>query len=363
MSANIEDEVFASTAAGIGSSFVCVDFPNQSTQNASGPGIYTDSEGVQSVRFPPKTGDLGVNKTCTAPYDFTNTVQSIFFVTMYILDLTTGDVSNEDLEACLGSILLVFGEASTQTISLHVCTSSIYASEYDISYNVDQTIISNQPVDGYSGRTATLRNANDMLAVYRARFMEAASLSRALGPTTEYDWPGLLMGRVRDHSEVRSILELADNTWRWIFAIWFSLYRDNLLAARKEGDASFSSPTGTVTSRQLRIMPSIPAFVVSILLIFLYLIGFLIVVWRRRHRYAGPRMPKTIGSIMPWVIHSTMLEDFQGVHYVSSKDRDNALQQMGRRYGFGRFRARNGRVTLGIEYEELLLASGAHGDF
>ena len=66
---------------------------------------------------------------------------------------------------------------------------------------------------------------------------------------------------------------------------------------------------------------------------------------------------------MPWVIHSRMLEDFMGVHYVSSRDWDDALQRMGRRYGFGRFRGRHGRVTLGIEYEELLMASGAYGDF
>jgi hypothetical protein len=363
VSANSGNKVFASTTSAIGSSLDCVDLPNQATPNSSGPGIYTDSQGTQSARFKPETPNVGSNRTCTATYDFTNTVQSIFFQTMELLDLTTGLTSNLDLEGCGSLILLVSGESLTQTISLYVCSSSISASDLEVQYNADQAIISQQAIGTASHGTAVLRNETELLSFYRLKFMEAASFSLALGLTTEYDWPGLLMTRVRNNSTIRSIPELADNVWRRLFAIWFSVYRDNLLATRNEGDASFSSLTGTVTSRQSRIMPSIPAFVVSILLVFLYLVGFIIVVWRRRHRYAGPRMPKTIGSIMPWVIHSKMLEDFMGVHYVSSRDRDDALQRMGRRYGFGRFRGRHGRVTLGIEYEELLMASGAYGDF
>ncbi|EXJ92242.1 hypothetical protein A1O3_00792 [Capronia epimyces CBS 606.96] len=363
--ANLTSKVFGSTTSAIGSSLDCVDLPNQATLNGSGPGIFTDSTGGQSVRFRPETAGVGVNQTCTATYDFNSSLQSIFFQAMELLDLTNGSTSNLDLDGCGGILLLVSGEASTQTISMYVCSSSISTSDWRVQYDADQTIISQQAIDTASSHgTAVFRDAPDLLSFYRSKFMLAASFSLlGPGPTTEYDWPGLLMTRVRNSSTIRSIPQLAADVWTRVFAIWFSLFRDNLLVLRNEGDASFSAPTGTVTLRQSRIMPSIPAFVVSILLIFLYLVGFIVVIWRRRHRYAGPRMPNTIGSIIPWVIHSTMLDDFAGVHYVSSRDRDAALQRMGRRYGFGRFRGRHGRVTLGIEYEELLMASGAYGDF
>ncbi|KAI1130427.1 hypothetical protein F5Y10DRAFT_289389 [Nemania abortiva] len=357
------NEVFTATTAAIGSSLDCVAVPNRPTLNESGPGIYTDDQGTKSVRFKPGIPSVGLDQTCTASYNFADDVQSIFFQTMDLLNLTTGQSTNVEVGGCSNLLLLVSGEAASRDISLHVCSPSISTSNVEVQYNADQFIMSQQKTDASSRGTAVFTNETEFLSFYMMRFIEASTLSLSLGPTTEYDWPGLLMTRVRNTTTIRSIPELADNTWQRIFAIWFSLYRDNILTARGEGDPSFASPTGTIASRQTRIVPSIPAFVVSIVLIFLYLVGFIVVCWRRRHRYAGPRMPKTIGSIIPWVIHSRMLEDFIGLHYLSSQDRDDALEGMGRRYGFGRFRGVHGRVTLGIEYEELLMARGAYEDF
>ncbi|KAJ8128997.1 hypothetical protein O1611_g4636 [Lasiodiplodia mahajangana] len=362
-SANSENEVLTATTAGIGSSLACVTVPNHPTLNESGPGIYTDAQGTKSVRFKPGVPSMGFNQTCTAPYSFVDGVQSTFFQIMDLLNLTTGESSNIDTGGCKNLLLLVSGGTKSQDISLHVCSPSISTSNVEVQYNADQVIMSQQKIDASLSGTAVFTNATEFLSFYVLRFIEASTLSLSLGPTTEYDWPGLLMTRVRNTTTTRSIPELADDTWQRIFAIWFSLYRNNILTARNEGDPSFTTPTGIVTSRQSRIVPSVPAFVISIVLIFLYLIGFIIVCWRRRHRYAGPRMPKTIGSITPWVIHSRMLDDFVGLHYLSSQDRDDVLERMGRRYGFGRFRGMHGRVILGIEHDELLMARGAYEDF
>ena len=352
-SGSSSNKTFISKTYAIGSSLDCVEIANQATLDSSGPGVFTDSQGTQSLHFKPETPNFGSNHTRIAMYDFSDTVESIYFQRLDNLDLVTGSSSSLDAEGCGSLMLLVSGESATRIVTLHVCSSSISASDVEVGFNAGQAIIPHQTISTASHGTATLRDEAGLLGFYRLKFIQAASLSHLPpGPTTEYDYPGLLMTRIRNSSNLRSIPALANDLWRRLFAIWFSVCRDNLLTRRDEGDASFSAPTGTVTSRQPRIMPSIPAFVVSVLLIFVYLVGFIVVVWRRRHRYAGPRMPKTIGSIMPWVMHSRMLEDFSGVHYVSSRDRDDALQRMGRRYGFGRFRGTNGRVTLGIEYEE-----------
>jgi hypothetical protein len=353
-------EIFTSTTLAIGSSLDCVEIPNEITLNSFGPGVFTDGQGNQNLRYTPS--GLAFNETCTTTYNFNNTVQSIFFNEMDSLNLTSGGLLAASI-GCGNIVLVISGDTSARKLSIHACTPLISVSDWEIQYDKTQAIISQQAVsEGLSGK-AVLNNQSDLLHWYTVKLLSAASLSIATGPTTEYDWPGLLMTRVRDNSTMRSVPDLANSVWQRLFAIWFSLYRDDLLATRLTGNASFSAPTGIFTAREVRIMPSIPAFVVSVLIVFLFLVGFIIVVWRRRHRYAGPRMPKTIGSIMPWVIHSEMLKSFTGLHYVSSGDRDKALDQMGRRYGFGRFRGHHGRVTLGIEYEELLMAVGAHGDF
>ncbi|MCJ1443972.1 MAG: hypothetical protein MMC23_004472 [Stictis urceolatum] len=73
-------------------------------------------------------------------------------------------------------------------------------------------------------------------------------------------------------------------------------------------------------------------------------------------------MPKTIGSLIPWVIHSRMLDDFEGLHYMKSDQRDAVLTKLGKQYGFGKFRGRDGKVRLGLEYKEYLLAEGESED-
>ena len=196
VSANLGNTVFASTTSAIGSSLDCVDLPNQATLNSSGPGIYMDNQGTQSVRFKPEAANVGPNQTCTAAYDFTNTVQSIFFQTMELLDLTTGSTSNIDLEGCGSLILLVSGESSTQTISLSVCSSSIYASDLEVQYNTDQAIISQQAVGTASHGTAVLRNETELLLVLLAKVHGGCITFTSSGPNNRVR----LAGAVNDKS-------------------------------------------------------------------------------------------------------------------------------------------------------------------
>ena len=362
-------KIFNATTSGIASSLNCTALPSQVAPSSSGPGVFTDEQGTRSIRYKPTIPNTAIEYTCSAPFDYNGTFQSLFFVTMSPVS-TTDSSDASPFDGCANYSLIVSIDVPTASAVLYVCSPQISVSDFRITYDQDGRILSSQATSHDLPASSMLKNQTTFLQQYIASFMIQASLSQsqilivnAVRANTFYDWPGLLMTRLRSTSSTTTIPELADSMWRRVFANWFSTYRDQLLTHRQDGDPSFASTTGTATYREARMIPSIPAFALSISLLALYLTAFVFIVARRRHRYTGPRMPKTMGSIIPWVIHSRMLENFEGMHYMSNHDRDGALRRIGRRYGFGRFRSRDGKVRLGIEYDELLMAKGAYGDF
>ncbi|KAI4162102.1 MAG: hypothetical protein LQ342_004272 [Letrouitia transgressa] len=359
---------FNTTTAGIASSLNCVAVPDQVALNSSGPGVFTDEQGARSIRYKSTIPNTDKEVTCSAPSGYNSTFQSLFFVPMD--DVSASNGSDATLFSCTTFSLIVSVDVPTATNTFHICTPEVKLSNFNIIHDKEGNVFSSQASNHDLPASPMLKNQSELLTKYTTSFIFQAGLSKseitiidAVQASTCYDWPGLLMTRLRSTLSTTSIPELADSMWRRVFANWFSTYRDQLLTRRQEGDPSFTSTTGTATYREARMIPSIPAFALSVSLLTLYLVAFVFIVARRRHRYVGPRMPKTIGSIIPWVMHSRMLEDFEGMHYMCNRDRDEALARIGGRYGFGRFRARDGRVRLGIEYEELLMAEGAYGDF
>ncbi|KAI9699660.1 MAG: hypothetical protein M1836_002694 [Candelina mexicana] len=362
-------QIFTATTFGIASSLNCTAQPAQVAPNSSGPGVYTDEQGTRSLRYTPSIPDTATRHTCSAPFDYNGTFQSLFFVSMSPVSSSNGsDASSFD--SCANYTLIVSIDVPTATAVFYVCFPQIIVSNLRVTYDQEGKIISSKAANNSLHTSPMLKNQAALLLQYTASFMFQATLSQsqilvtnAVRANTLYDWPGLLMTRLRSNSSITSIPELADTMWRRVFANWFSTYRSQLLTLRHAGDPSFASPTGAATYRQARMMPSIPAFTLSITLLTLYLLAYIFVVVRRRHRSSGPRIPKTIGSIIPWVLRSQMLDDFEGMHYLSNRERDGALGCLGRRYGFGRFTDRQGKVRLGIEFEEALLARGALGDY
>ncbi|KAI4215689.1 MAG: hypothetical protein LQ351_001676 [Letrouitia transgressa] len=359
---------FNTTTSGIASSLNCIAVPDQAAPNSSGPGVFTDEQGVRSIRYKSTIPNTDKEVTCSAPSDYNSTFQSLFFVPMD--DVSTSNGSDATLFSCATFSLIVSIDVPTATTTFHICTPEVKVSNFNIIHGKEGNILSSQASNYDLPTSSMLKNQSELLTKYTTSFIFQAGLSKseiavvdAAEANTCYDWPGLLMTRLRSTLSTSSIPELADSMWRRVFANWFSTYRDQLLTRRQDGNPSFASPMGTATYREARMIPSIPAFALSVALLFLYLVVFAFIVARRRHRYVGPRMPKTIGSIIPWVMHSRMLEDFEGMHYLCNHDRDEALARIGRRYGFGRFRGKDGKVRLGIEYEGLLMAEGAYGDF
>lgn len=67
-----------------------------------------------------------------------------------------------------------------------------------------------------------------------------------------------------------------------------------------------------------------------------------------------PRQPGTISSVLAFIHQSNMLVDFEGTEEASTAERRDKLAAIGKTYGFGWFKGRDGNRHLGIDFEQLL---------
>ncbi|KAL8946590.1 MAG: hypothetical protein Q9222_007034 [Ikaeria aurantiellina] len=178
-----------------------------------------------------------------------------------------------------------------------------------------------------------------------------------------YDWPGLLTARARnlthpDGSQDADILATAANqTFAQTFASFWALYSDRFLTKAPNPDKF----EGQVSYQLARMVPSIPAFTVTFLLLALYLIAATVVSVKRR-KQSTPRVPNSLGTIMPWIIHSRIFRDFVGTAHLSSSLRDAFLRSLKKEYRFGWFRDEQGVVRLGVEESRYVTKAWVPGE-
>ncbi len=145
-------------------------------------------------------------------------------------------------------------------------------------------------------------------------------------------------------------MRTASQIYANIFSNFVSHYRNRLF----DNSTSNEAVPGLGFSREARMVASIPMFSITLGLLMLYAIVGAKVLMTSRYRYA-PRLPKSLGSIVPYICNSKILEDF-GTYTISSKQRQDHLVSLRRTYGFGWFIGTDGKSHRGIEREPLLRA-------
>jgi hypothetical protein len=105
-----------------------------------------------------------------------------------------------------------------------------------------------------------------------------------------------------------------------------------------------------VTFAAWYIEPSNITIVVIIVILSVDLAILMGVFWLRHGHYSGPPFPRSIGSLIPWVLHSRMLNDVRDTSTWSEEKRNEHLQKLGHRYKFGNLGSADGRV--GLDYDE-----------
>ncbi|KAF7874184.1 hypothetical protein EAF04_002856 [Stromatinia cepivora] len=92
-------------------------------------------------------------------------------------------------------------------------------------------------------------------------------------------------------------------------------------------------------------------FLAIFILISLILISMLSYT-RRRHAFL-PRQPSSIASILAFIYQSKMLYDFVGTEKLNNREMEERLVGIGKQYGLGWFKGRDGEMHCGVDEEEL----------
>ena len=289
------------------------------------------------------------------------------------------DAPNRDLiDFCTAGPLIVIrsgregsmpnSEAAPSPVAVS-CEPLIDISEFSVAFDSQGYITSYDKIDKTGADNISLLSASESYRFdFRTLFGSIDLVSRqtkTVGTTPfndtnvpSYDWAGLLLAGLENSTLstldgtdiVNRTSGLASQVFSRVFSAYFTLSQDTLL--NKNGTKP--QVQGTAFHREARMVPSIPAFAITLVLLSLYILTLILVIIFRRQRYSGPRMPISIGSLIPWIAHSNMLKDFEGAHHLSSDLRDEYLDSLGKRYGFGWFQGTNGRLRLGLEQEPLL---------
>jgi hypothetical protein len=120
----------------------------------------------------------------------------------------------------------------------------------------------------------------------------------------------------------------------------------------------------TVTASSLSLQEeTVQSFIASstlstLITAFLICSGTLI--WARRRHPFLPRQPSTIASILAFIHHSRMLDDFVATERFSNDEMRAMLVKRNKRYGLGWFRGRDGKPHCGVD-EEPMLSEYVHG--
>lgn len=95
------------------------------------------------------------------------------------------------------------------------------------------------------------------------------------------------------------------------------------------------------------------SFALAMGILVVLILTMCLVLYFRRQTFL-PRQPGTISSVLAFIHQSNMLVDFEGTEQASTAQRRDKLAKIGKTYGFGWFKGRDGNRHLGIDFEELL---------
>lgn len=137
-------------------------------------------------------------------------------------------------------------------------------------------------------------------------------------------------------------------------SMFATLVGTNLHYIFENATATTAKARGDILSPRTRIFVSVPAFVVSITILSLYIITSIWIYARRPWRIL-PRLPTTIASIIAYFAPSNALREMS----IARADACETWREW--KWGYGVFVGTDGKAHVGIEREPLLMLVGKHG--
>jgi hypothetical protein len=290
-------------------------------------------------------------------------------IALSIQFLSPADVNDSDV--CQTSTVLVVGRwdylADTpindnNTIALH-CEPRVQMQDYSLIFDQKGQIDGHEPIANtfisegamYDNATVSLGQFNKVFAAIPESYVGNTTSHNGSYNISSYDWAGFLIARLyqRDDPDFDSLrpermIDLTQTVYQWVYSTYFSIWREIYLSPL---DEPIAATNATVIRSTWTMVPSVPSLAIAFIIVGFDTLVVLVVFGTRRGRFRGPRMPRSIGAIIPWIAHSRMLRDFDDTHKWSSTERRIHLATLDKRYGFRMFMGSDGRWRFAVDEE------------
>ncbi|KAJ5129952.1 uncharacterized protein N7515_005991 [Penicillium bovifimosum] len=294
------------------------------------------------------------------------------------IEFLSPDENNES-DLCQTSTVLVVGRwnylpntpiTDDNTVALH-CEPQMRLQNYSIMFDqkgqigwhkpVPETLITHGAM--YDNATVSLGQFNKVFAAIPSNYVGNTTMQNGTYNITSYDWAGFLVARLykREDPEFDSLdpallTDMTQTVYQWVYSTYFSIWRDIYLEPLPH---PVRATNATITRSMWCMIPSAPSLAIALAIIAFDTVVVLLVFGTRRGRFRGPRMPRSIGAIIPWISHSQMLQDFTDTHHWSSAQRHAHLASLNKRYGFRMFMGVDNRWRFAVDQEDNRMPPGS----
>lgn len=237
-------------------------------------------------------------------------------------------------------------ENDTDSILLH-CQQKVHIEDFQVEFDSNGMIMSQKRVAGSSITSGELfQNASDILGNFNKKLTSFPRKSSShpsssfhlndwLGPLAVHKYKTKFPGAIGVSSE--NVVTTIRSIYQTLFSSHLALWKEKLLC-RLPPDSAIPAH-GVTTDTLWGLWPSDGLVAIVICLISIDTIALIGVFLLRYKRYRGPRVPRSIGSLIPWVAESQMLADCGRMYDMSGTERDNYLREKDCRYRVGNFTA------------------------
>ncbi|RAK77671.1 DUF3433 domain-containing protein [Aspergillus fijiensis CBS 313.89] len=282
--------------------------------------------------------------------------------------------ASSDRDECQESTFIVVGRwnytaasayTSENTIALH-CEPRVQMQNFSVTFDQRGQISDVDPLDGtsitsgamYENATAAMGQFNKIFAAIPQSFVGEEPGHNG-SYVSSYDWAGFLVARLYKQSQthvlplqVEALMEHSKEVYQWVYTTYFSVWRNMYLLPLKEARPAAN---GTVISNTWAMVPSVPSLAIALIIIALDTVVVLVVFGKRRGRFRGPRMPRSIGAIIPWIANSRMLGDFTNTYAMPNSQRREHTTRLNKRYAFRTFLQDDGRLRYAVDEEPMVV--------
>ncbi|KAJ6155216.1 hypothetical protein N7470_005782 [Penicillium chermesinum] len=248
------------------------------------------------------------------------------------------------------------------SVALH-CEPKIQMQDFAITFDSRGQINSHYSVpntsitDGimYENATVSLGQFNKVFAAIPDSYVGNTTAINGTYNVSSYDWAGFLVARLYERADpdfdaldIDIMTDLTRVVYQWVYSTYFSIWRHIYLEPLEH---PIHATNSTIIQSTWCMVPSVPSLAIALIIIAFDTLVVLLVFGTRRGRFRGPRMPRSIGAVIPWIAHSQMLRDFSNTHHWTNTERRAHLSSLNKRYTFRMFLGPDSRWRFAVDEE------------